>query len=321
MEIAKDIFFYRGRSGEKIRPGAGSANVTVVRGDSLAMIDTGVRSGGAFRELQYRIVADNLNLNDVRWILHTHCHWDHLNADSEIIKRSGAPIGAGEADIPFIENGEKNFTGFIKDFGDLASEVFPYPMMVARFLVWLAWGKQPQLSVERALTDGDCIDIGRRIEVVSLPGHTRGHMGYFIHDAGVLILGDLIDFENSQGMDLNNPYSDYHSALQSLERAMGLNPEVIIPGHGEPTRGRREVRAVLEKALEGGRDYPRQIAGALEKHPVRLKELTYRLFPDIPFSMEAMTMMLTLTVLLSMERSGDVMRGTVAGHPAWMRKS
>lgn len=55
MEIAKDIFLYRGRSGEKIRPGAGSANGTVVRGDTLAMIDTGVRSGSAFRELQYRI--------------------------------------------------------------------------------------------------------------------------------------------------------------------------------------------------------------------------------------------------------------------------
>lgn len=37
MEIADGVFFFRGRSGERLRPGAGSVNVVVVRGAALAM--------------------------------------------------------------------------------------------------------------------------------------------------------------------------------------------------------------------------------------------------------------------------------------------
>ncbi len=80
-------------------------------------------------------------------------------------------------------------------------------------------------------------------------------MGYFVPDAGVAVLGDLIDFENAQGLDLNNPR----------------------------------------------------------------KDVSRRVFPDIPFSMQAMTMMLTLTVLLAMEGAGEAERTENSGRPAWVR--
>lgn len=164
------------------------------------------------------------------------------------------------------------------------------------------------------------IDIGRKIEAMSLPGHTAGHMGYFVPDEGVLILGDLIDFENSQGMDINNPHSDYESALESLEKAISLEPNVIIPGHGEPIIGRKEVKTALEKALAGGIEYPELIKKAIGTNPIRLKELTYKVFPDIPFSMESLTMMLVLTVLLYMERQAMVKRTKdKAVRPAWVK--
>ena len=68
-------------------------------------------------------------------------------------------------------------------------------------------------------SDGEILDVGRHVRVVALPGHTTGHAGYWIPDAGVLVTGDLIDFENSQGMELNNPRSDFGKALRSLRRA------------------------------------------------------------------------------------------------------
>ena len=94
MEIADGVFTYRGRGGDKIRPGAGSSTVTVVRGDYLAMIDTGVTPGGAFDDLVSRMKADGLDPRDVRLVLFTHAHWDHLNAASRIISCSGAETAA-----------------------------------------------------------------------------------------------------------------------------------------------------------------------------------------------------------------------------------
>ena len=219
------------------------------------MIDTGLTAGGAFRALKAKARADGLDLSDVLWILHTHCHWDHINADGAVLSSCNARIAAGEEDAPFIENREKNFSGGVRGFGDLTPEIFPYPSSWVRLLMWVSWGSQPALRVDRSLADGETVDMGRKIEVLSLPGHTAGHMGYFVPDAGVAVLGDLIDFENAQGLDLNNPR----------------------------------------------------------------KDVSRRVFPDIPFSMQAMTMMLTLTVLLAMEGAGEAERTENSGRPAWVR--
>jgi len=319
MEIADGVFFFRGRSGERLRPGAGSVNVIVVRGAALAMLDAGVTRGGAFRSLRTRMRARDLDLGDVAWLAHTHSHWDHINA-SEAVRRAGAArLAAPSAEIPLIEDPGKNFRGFLSDFGSLAREVFPYPAALARLAIWYAWGRQPRLHVDRSLEDGDALEVGRRVEVVALPGHTTGHVGYWVPDASVLVTGDLIDFENSQGMDLNNPRSDFGMALDSLQRALELKPEILIPAHGEPVVGHDAVEQVLNAALAGGLKYPERIRIVLGSRTLRLGAITPAVFPDVPLSMRAMTMMLVLVVLLHMERIGQVQRTELSGRPAWVQ--
>ncbi len=320
MKIARGIFFYQGRGGERIRPGASSSNVTVVQGrDAIAMIDTGVVVGGAYRELLANIHSDNLSLNDLSWILFTHAHWDHINASGVILARQQAKTAAGKNDIQYFEDARRNFDGFVTDFGELTREMFPYPLGVVKFLMFLAWGRQPKLDIDRALYGGEIIDIGREIQSISLPGHTPGHMGYFIPDEGVLVLGDHIDFENAQGVDLNNPHSDYESAMESLSTIINFEPEIMIPGHGEVISGRKEVQHALDEVLSFDQELPELLYGSLSKGPLRLKELTYMTFKDITLSIEAMTMMLVLNVLLYMEKEGQVQRIERAGQLFWQR--
>ncbi len=309
MEIADGVFTYRGRLGDKIRPGAGSSTVTVVRGNSLVMIDTGVVPGGAFDDLVSRMRGDGLDPRNVRLVLFTHSHWDHLNAASKIISRSGAGSAAARREAPFIEDYGRNFNAFIPDFGQFAKEIFPFPLALARLLIRYAWGRQPVLTVTRRLEDGDKIDEGREIRAIALPGHTDGHMGFFIPDARVLVTGDLVDFENSQGMDLNNPRSSYESALESIKRAIDIKPDILIPGHGEPLVGAKRVHEMLQQALAGGLEYPALIGEVMTESPLRLKEILRAVFPDTPFSTEAMRMMLVLIVLLTMEKRGEVEEG------------
>jgi len=322
VEIADGIYTYRDRPGDKIRPGAGSASVTIVSGDALLMIDSGVVPGGAFRELEANIERDGLKLRDIRQVTYTHSHWDHINSAFLLKSKCGAEISASSAAKRYIENQKDNFNGFLTDFGPLTGEVFPYPIWLAGLLLRYAWGKQPRIKVDSVLSDGDhlCADtIGREVRAVSLPGHTDGHTGYFVPDAGLLVAGDLVDFTNSQGMDLNNPRSSYVSAVESLKTAISLDPEILIPGHGEPTVGRRKVREVLERALSGGLEYPDIIRKALAGGPLRLKEIMLSIFPEVPFSMEAMTLMLILTVILDMEKEGTVNRSMRSGRPVWER--
>jgi glyoxylase-like metal-dependent hydrolase (beta-lactamase superfamily II) len=318
MEIADGIFTYRGRGGESIRPGAGSSSVTVVRDDGLVMIDAGVVSGGAFDDLTARMKADGLDPRDIRLVVFTHAHWDHLNAAARVIACSGARTAAGKKEVPFIEDSQKSFDAFVPGFGEFTKEIFPFPLFVARFLVRYAWGRQPEMTGTGALSDGDLIGAKREIRAVALPGHTDGHMGFFIPDAGVLASGDLFDFENAEGMDLNNPRSSFDAAVDSLTRAAALGAGVLIPGHGEPVVGKDAVRETLRRALTAGLEFPVVIGNVLGERPLRLKEILRAAFPGTPFAMEAMKLMLVLVVLLSMEKTGRAVRVSRNGKPAWV---
>jgi glyoxylase-like metal-dependent hydrolase (beta-lactamase superfamily II) len=318
MEIADGVFTYRGRSGDTIRPGAGSSSVTVVKGKDLVMIDAGVIPGGAFDDLASRMRADDLDPRNVRMLVFTHAHWDHLNAALKVISCSGAETAAGGGEIPFIEDRRRNFAAFIPGFAEFVKEIFPFPLPIARLLVRYAWGRQPDLTVTKGLSDGDRIDAGREIRAVELPGHTDGHMGFFVPDVRVLVTGDLVDFENSAGMDLNNPRSSYESAIGSIKRAMALKPDIMIPGHGEPIVGGQRVHEMLQGALKGGIEYPAMIKAVLGRTPLRLKEILAAAFPGTPFSMEAMKMMLVLIVLFHLEKDGKVKRVVKKGRPAWV---
>ena len=92
MEIADGVFFFSGKPGLQLRPGAASVNVVVVRGRALAMIDSGLVRGGGFRSLRDRMKGCGLDLGEVAWIAHTHSHWDHINASGAVQQASSARL-------------------------------------------------------------------------------------------------------------------------------------------------------------------------------------------------------------------------------------
>jgi glyoxylase-like metal-dependent hydrolase (beta-lactamase superfamily II) len=84
-------------------------------------------------------------------------------------------------------------------------------------------------------------------QVLELPGHADGHLG-FLRD-GVLIAGDhvLPDISPAVGLypdSRPDPLGDY---LASLERTIALAPRVAYPGHGEPIQDpAQRARALIE---------------------------------------------------------------------------
>src|SRR5262249_36690544 len=84
-------------------------------------------------------------------------------------------------------------------------------------------------------------------EVLELPGHADGHLG-FLRD-GVLIAGDHLLRPISPAVGLYpdsrpDPLGDY---LASLERTIELAPRVVYPGHGDPIHeAAGRARALLE---------------------------------------------------------------------------
>ncbi len=80
-------------------------------------------------------------------------------------------------------------------------------------------------GIERALADGDDFDLGgHRVHVFDVPGHTAGHIAYWLPDDGVAFVGDVL-FALGCGRLFEGTPPQMWSSLQKL---MGLPPETRI---------------------------------------------------------------------------------------------
>jgi glyoxylase-like metal-dependent hydrolase (beta-lactamase superfamily II) len=112
-------------------------------------------------------------------------------------------------------------------------------------------------------------------EVVELPGHADGHVGFL--RGGVLIAGDhlLKDITPAVGLypdSRPDPLGDY---LRSLERPIDLAPRIAYPGHGEPIR---DPATRARELIEHHRRRLDETAAALSTDPQTAYEVSIAVF-------------------------------------------
>ena len=148
----------------------------------------------------------------VRYLLHTHCHLDHITGTRKVAEATGAKILIHENDKPLYEN---------------------LPVQARMF----GWDVGEPAPIDAAL--GDSIRFGRHeIQVVHTPGHTPGSCCFLFDDR--LFSGDTL-FQRSIGRtDLWG--GDYDQELASIRtKLFTLEADTVVhPGHGPDTRIREE---------------------------------------------------------------------------------
>ena len=98
-----------------------------------------------------------LNPYDIKYILHSHGHYDHLGGTRALVELTGAKTVIGRADRDYA-NGTLDLT-WAKELGFTYYEMF-----------------EPDILLD----DGDVLALGKtRIRCVSTPGHTPGVMSLF----------------------------------------------------------------------------------------------------------------------------------------------
>ncbi|WP_426349233.1 MBL fold metallo-hydrolase [Alloiococcus sp. CFN-8] len=145
---------------------------------------------------------DRLNLN-VKAILLTHGHMDHVGALKAIADRYKVMTYINKKDIEYMKKGSPVFGKFLD--------------IVVTFV-----------------EDNEVINIaGFQVQCIWTPGHTPGGMCFLIEDS--LFAGDTL-FQGSIGRtDFEG--GDYDTIINSIvEKLMILEDNVIVyPGHGEAT--------------------------------------------------------------------------------------
>lgn len=167
---------------------------------------------------------------DVRHLLLTHAHVDHIFGCSFLEDALDKRFEAHEAAIPFIERAEEQATAF-------GVKVDP-PSVPSRFL-----------------EEGDTISFGSvSLEVLHTPGHSPDSISFIDETSQKALTGDVL-FQNSIGRTQGLPETSRSQLLTSItEKLLPLGDEMTIyPGHGpETTIGReRYQNPFVKEALDG----------------------------------------------------------------------
>jgi glyoxylase-like metal-dependent hydrolase (beta-lactamase superfamily II) len=207
--------------------GTGRAYLAV-DADRVTLIDTGLQ-GSAERVLR-AVEAAGRKPQDVRQIVITHHHGDHIGSLAELVERTGARGGSASGggaqvmvhalDAPFVR-GERPPPG--PSSGGLLKPLLASMSRPA-----------PAAPVDRELADGDEIDALDGMRAVHTPGHTPGSVCFYCPKRRLLFLGDAA--ANTFG--LRPPIGwfteDMGQAKESIRKLAALDFEAAFFGHGRP---------------------------------------------------------------------------------------
>ncbi len=176
----------------------------------------------------------------LRWILVTHTHRDHSPAAHLLAARTGAEL-VGNV-IP--DDGYQDVT-----FA----------------------GARPMAQDER-LTGRDF-----SIRALLTPGHVANHVCYLVEEDGVLMTGDHM--MGGSTVVIVPPAGDMKDYIDSLERMLAYDIDVVAPGHGDLIHAPQdEIRRLIAHRL--GRER-KVIEGLRRSGPASIAALTPTVYDDV----------------------------------------
>ncbi len=211
------------------------------------VIDPGWDLDGNWLLFVEALEAIGSRLADVRSMLATHLHPDHLGMAARMREATGATLILHRAEQEAIDS--QLLVRFATESLDARLDEWGVPADRRDGLLGLATTSPVGLSItaDRLVDDGDRLDgAGFDLGVMWTPGHTNGSMSLRDDARGLLFTGDHLLPNVYPGLGLggpttSSPIADY---LDSLARVSGYPAHEVLPGHGYRFTG------VAERAAE-----------------------------------------------------------------------
>ena len=201
----------------------------LLEGQECVLIDTGML--GELRPIKNQLGKLGLDWGSIKAILLTHGHLDHAGNLAQLVRLTGATVYGHPEEQIHLE-GKYPYRGINRICGWLES--------LGRAVTGYRAG-----SIDEFIEDGQTLPFWGGLKVIHLPGHTRGHCGYYSQKHDLLFAGDLFlsyfCFHYLPPFIFSNCPELFE---KSFRKVHNLDPSQILPSHHIFTDGYRFRRGM-----------------------------------------------------------------------------
>ncbi len=218
IEVTEGVYFIRGQ--DEMIPDSHVYLVGKPSSKDLSFIDAGMIGKGDYKVNSIKNLG--IQLEDIKRIIMTHTHMDHIGCLAEI-----------QEQIPWAELWMHTLEAEPLEQGD---DRVVYGMEMFRGICEMQYGIKPgafKFQVDRKLQGSENLEVGGMTwEVLHIPGHSPGSIGLYDRATKTLIPGDVVYADYAIGrFDLHG--ANGPELKDSLMRLAELEVEILLPGHNQ----------------------------------------------------------------------------------------
>lgn len=226
---------------------SGISNIHLIQaGDGVIAVDAGSIKRGA-RKLAGALEGLGLRPDQVKLLVLTHVHYDHVMAAAQIQQMCGCPVAVHAAEAPRMSAGIMEVPPGVNWWGKTVAWLGRSAL--GRAVVPKIMGHEPVEAQIKVDAEMSLASYGLAGRIVPTPGHSPGSMSVIL-DSGQAFVGDVIfnAYPFSLGPIMPPFAHDIPRLMQTWHWLLSSGVELIYPGHGKAIASEVLSRAYLKYA-------------------------------------------------------------------------
>lgn len=283
------------------------------RPDGLMLVDCGTAIPPGWEALAHAFAEAGARLDDLALLVTTHPHTDHAALAATVVERTGCRHARLDAPLSQLEKMRDHWLPAAERMRIVRELGVPEEVREVWIEAHMAGDGYAHPPVDDVLLrPGDLLPsaIGDW-EVLTAAGHSTSMLALWNAERRWLLSGDLVlptSFQYFEWGHLPDPYATH---LTSLRRALALDVDLLLPGHGRPLH--HGVRDRVRFALDAAVAEREQILGLVGDEPQTPYEISFRFAPaDADLDYRQASLSLVTALLDHLEAEGLV----VSSHDA-----
>ncbi|MCF8331600.1 MAG: MBL fold metallo-hydrolase [Bacteroidales bacterium] len=202
--------------------------------DGYILVDTG--TANQTKKVERALNNAGADIKEIKLIIVTHAHYDHVGSLQEIKIKSGASVLVHEKEKRLLQAGKTDFP---------AGTFFMTKLLASAGNSFMQ-GKFNPVDADITITDKYSLqDFGIDGEVIHTPGHTEGSISVLI-EGEHLICGDT--FFNVLPNSVYPVFAnDQAQLLETWKKIEQLNCKTFYPGHGNIFNNQKYLKTLKRK--------------------------------------------------------------------------